>query len=162
MPSMKSEGLSEFVDQLQKLADGSLGLAKRCAFDGARVLADALSEAAEALPLDENPFTPRRDPLRVITEEDRDDLVESLGVSRISQEGLSVSVSVSFDGYIRRTEEKYPNGVPAALIARSIEGGSSVRAARPFVRTAARKAADSVLAAMQRTMDETIKQTTEG
>lgn len=158
MAQMKTEGLEEFVAELNKLAAATPGVTKKCLYDGARVLADGIREAVKGLPLDpDGHFTPVKDPLRTITAKDREDLAEAVGISKI-ESGASSSVSVSFAGYISRTEEKFPKGVPAALIARSIEKGTSVRAKKPFLRPAIKKNKDAVLDAMQATMAESLAQ----
>lgn len=159
MATFTTDGADEFLRQLNSLAGKTPGAAKRALYDGAGVMADQLRDATSRLPVDANPFTPGRDPLRVITAEDLADLMGCLGISRIESGSDGSSVSVSFDGYIRRAEPKYPGGVPAPLIARSIEKGSSVRAKNPFVRQAVNRAKDAVLAAMQASLDESIDYT---
>lgn len=159
MPTLKTDGLDEFVQQLQALGQRTQGIAKACVYDGAAVLKDAIVEGVNNFPVHQGGYTPGKTPLRVITEKDRDDLAACVGVSKIESDGLATSVSVSFDGYISRTEKKYPNGVPAAMIARSLEKGSSVRAKKPFVRPAVKKAKEAVLSAMQQALAERIGQT---
>ena len=159
MANMKVEGLQEFMDGLTAIGEHAGGIAKKCAFDGARVVADGIAEKVCELPIDSNGgFTKGTDPLNVITARDRTDLAACLGVSKIENDGMSTSVSISFNGYISRTERKYPNGVPAALIARSIEKGTSVRAKKPFLRPAIKSNQQAALAAMQKTMDESVAQ----
>lgn len=159
MPQMTVDGMEDFLDELGRIGAKSAGIAKKCAYSGAAVMADAVRVWTKALPLDSNGhFVKGTDPLHVITDQDREDLAACVGVSGIESDGMTTTVSVSFDGYITRAEKKFPNGVPAAMIARSIESGSSVRAKRPFVRPAVRAASKEVLAAMRQTMGECIEQ----
>lgn len=158
MPDMKVEGMDEFVRSLTAIGRHTAGVARKCAYDGAALLRGELEESVKALPLDTDGFTVGTDPLRVITERDRADLAACAGISKIESDGLGTSVSVSFDGYISRTEKDFPKGVPAALIARSIESGSSVRAKRPFMRMTVKNSSERVLSAMQETMTESIAQ----
>ena len=152
-----SDGIEKLEQALGALAGQSGKAAKRVLYDGAKVLHQAIQDATEKLTLDEYPFTPGKDPLRVISRKDREDLAQCVGFSPIlNEEDGTYSVSVSFDGYITRTEPKFPKGVPAAMIARSIESGSSVRAKKPFVRPAVRKVTDAVNQAMQETFDQTV------
>ena len=158
MAKLTTDGMEEFIRTLNALGEKAGGVAKKCAYDGAKILREEIAAGVRALPLDEDGFRKGSDPLKMITEADRNDLENCLGVSRIESDGLVTSVSVSFDGYIRRTEDKYPKGVPAIMIARSIESGSSVRAKKPFVRPAVNKARERVLSAMQETMSDSIQQ----
>lgn len=155
---MKVTGLDEFVEGLNAIGEHAGGIAKKCAYDGARSLADGIAEKIQQLPVDSNGFTVGTDPLNIITTRDRDDLAACLGVSSIENDGMSTSVSVSFKGYISRTERKYPSGVPAALIARSIEKGTSVRAKKPFLRPAINSKKSAALSAMQKTMADSLAQ----
>ena len=158
MATMKVKGLDEFVETLNMIGEKTGGVSKKCAYDGARLMADGIKEKVEQLPIDSDGFTVGTDPLNVITAQDRADLAACVGISRIENNGMATTVSVSFDGYISRTERKYPNGVPAALIARSLEKGTSVRAKKPFLRPAVNAKKAAALAAMQETMAESIAQ----
>lgn len=161
MAQLTTEGLDDFMKQLNALGSHTTGTTKRCIYDGAAVLAEAVVTGVGGLPVDESQFTPGTDPLRVMTAADKADLAASVGISRIEATGGTGTVSVSFDGYISRTEPKYPGGVPAALIARSIEKGTSVRAKNPFVRRAVNAAKQTVPAAMQASLDESVAYTLE-
>lgn len=158
MPTMKATGAEALANELQKLGENTSGVAKKCAYDGARAVTDAVAAAVKSLPLDENGFKPGTDPLRIITMQDRRDLEKCLGISRIENDGFSTTVSVSFDGYLSRKEDNFPKGVPAAMVARSIESGSSVRAKKPFMRVTLRKVTDTVLDVMKQTFDESVDQ----
>ncbi len=158
MATLKTDGMTDFLNILNSIGENTTKVARRCVYAGANVAHEAIEASVRKLPLD-NHFIAGRDPLRVITKEDRDDLAGCLGYSKIESDGGSTSGSVSFSGYIRRTEAKYPNGVPAVLIARSIEKGTSVRDAHPFVRpTVNRIRKEAVPSAMQATLDESIEQ----
>lgn len=158
MAQFTTDGMDDFLAQLGALGERATGIGKKACYDGMAVMADAVQASTGQLPLDTYPFTPVSDPLRVITEQDRRDLADCLGISRIETDGGVITVSLSFDGYISRTEPRFPNGVPAALIARSLESGSSVRAKNPFIRSAVNRAREAVAQAMQASVDASIEQ----
>lgn len=160
--AISTDGADEFLALLNSLADKAPGTARRCVYDGMRVLADEIFQAIDNLPVDSGRFVKDKDPLRVITQRDRRDLAECLGIGEFSAFSEAIiTASVSVDGYISRKEENYPNGVPAALILRSIESGSSVRAKHPVIRPATNRAKDKVLAAMSESLAESIRHTEE-
>jgi hypothetical protein len=158
MPSLKSNGFDELVNRLRTLGDKTVGISKKCVYAGGRVLADAMVGAVKTLPVDNRYYPAPGRPLQVISSRDREDLAGCVGISRIESDGMNTSVSVSFDGYITRTEEGFPDGVPAVMIARSIESGSSVRAKHPFVRPALKGIDGNVGQAMQIMLDESVQQ----
>lgn len=117
-------------------------------------MADAIREATAALPVDDNPKRPfNGTPLAVISTEDKEDLLNSIGIAKFRRDADVVETKVSFSGYTRR-EEKRLGPVPLPMIARSIESGSSVRAKFPFCRNAAKTAKPKVIAAMQAEIDK--------
>lgn len=158
MARMTTDGMDDFIETLNTLGEKTEAAAKRSLYAGADVLADALRAAVLQLPLDNDPKKPRSGPLRVITTQDREDLANCVGLSRMDSNAEGINISASFTGYIGRTEAGYPNGVPAAMIARSIESGSSVRAKRPFIRRTVNGVKASVSQAMQEELDAYINQ----
>lgn len=154
MAKLEVTGAEQLIKQLDTLGTRADKAAKYVVYDGAAVLRNAIVRRMGLLKRDTLAAWGRGRPLNVITQQELLDLIDCLGVSRIGtdDEG-SMSVSVSFDGYISRKEKKYPNGVPASLIARSIESGSSARAKEPFMRKAVNDAKSGVDRAMQKALD---------
>lgn len=161
MPKLTTDGLDGFLATLNSLGESAVKVAKQCVYAGAGEIHGAMEKSVLSLPLDSDGFTPDKDPLRVITDQDRRDLAACLGYSKIDDSD-GVSVSVSFDGYISRKEKNFPKGVPAALIARSMESGSSVRAKNPFVRKSVNSVRATVPTVMQAKLDEVINKITAG
>ena len=147
---MKIKGDQELLDKLAALQRLRPGAQRLALYAGAKVMADALTEAVGRLPIDNG----SRHPLHVISTQDRDDIARGVGIATFQDNGDVVDTLIGFNGYISRTEEKYPNGVPIPLIVRSIESGSSVRAEYPFVKKAMRAAKKQALEAMQAAADQ--------
>ena len=142
-------GCQELADKLDKLGAKASGAASAALYVGAGVMADELRAATANLPVDDNPKRPfNGTPLAVISTQDKEDLLNSIGIAKFRRDADVVETKVSFSGYTRREESRLGN-VPLPMIARSIESGSSVRAKHPFCRNAAKAAKDKVLAAMQ-------------
>ena len=158
MARLSFTGLEEFSDKISALGAGAEGMARMALYDGAGVVADALRESVMSLPL-----TGRSGkPYEGLLPDDREDLANGIGIAKFETRGGSVTTSLGFNGYARRTERKYPKGVPLAMLARSLESGSSVRAKHPFVRSTVRRVKTAVQEAMAKRVQDTIKDTLEG
>ena len=153
MARMVYKGPQKLADMLELMGDDSEKIAKVALYDGVRAMADALVDAIEALP---DASGPR--PYAGLLPEDKEDMIEGLGVASFDSNGDVIDTHITIDGYARRTEKHYPNGVPLAMLARSLESGSSVRKKHPFVRPAANAAKTKVLAAIDAKMNEQIEE----
>lgn len=162
MAKLEVSGLDEFVSMLNELGEAGRKITSSALYEGAAVAAEAVVQAINALPTEPDRGAPYGRPYQVITPEDKAALAEAVGIAKFSREGDSVDTSVGISGYGGHTEPDYPDGVPMALIARSIESGSSVRAKCPFFRKAISRAKASILAKMAETADKTINEITGG
>ena len=70
-------------------------------------------------------------------------------------------MKIGFDGYNEVQTKTFPNGQPNALIARSIESGSSTREKTPFLRPALAAARKQAIEAARVKFDEAIHNTFE-
>lgn len=155
MASMTYKGAETIADKLIQLGDGAEKIAKVSLYEGAAVMLDALEESIRALP-----ETTSAKPYDGLLPDDKEDMIAGLGVARFEVAGDAVNTKISVNGYTRRTEKKWPNGVPLPMLARSLESGSSMRKKHPFVRPAARAAHARIVAAIQAKMDDEINKIT--
>lgn len=153
---MTYHGADELADKLMLLGEHGTSIAKAALYDGAAVVADAIHSAVGSLPS----VTTR--PFDGVSDSDREDLAAGIGIAKFAESADSVDTAISFNGYARRTEARYPNGVPLAMIARSLESGSSLRQKHPFVRPAAQGAKAAALAAMAKKAEEEVNKIMEG
>lgn len=139
---------SHFADEIEgfvKSIDDKTELAvKRGLYDGARIMADALKKEASALPEDYGYIDlsrPRKKArLTGLLSKQIDGLVEGIGIATMKRKGNRIYVSIGFDGYNEYRTNKYPNGQPNNLIARSLVKGTSYLTPNPFVQRAFEKA----------------------
>lgn len=136
-------------------------IGKQALYGGADIFADELRKEAEAIPEEVFKHLDREEKFRSVAEKDKAHLVDSLGISEFYDKDGATFTSVGFDGYQGIPTKKYPNGIPNALLARSINSGSSVRQRYPFIDRAARKAKPRVEAKMkeitEREMDRILR-----
>lgn len=152
-----NRGGEDIAAKLAELSRAGEAIGKMATYEGAKVIADGIRESIESLPVD----TPRRlqsgDAFAVIVQQDKEDLANALGIAEIKRDEDGVRTVIGFAGYGRHKTKKYKNGYPMAMIARSIESGSSVRRAHPFVRPVVRAKGKAAKAAMIAEGDRAIK-----
>ena len=151
-------GLDEEIERLDALAEAGRAVVTAALYDGAGIIAAAIASAAASLPTDDNPRHPFSGPLTGLEPGDAEDLAAGVGIARFDDTEDGRSTSVSIEGYTRRTEKNYPNGVPLPMIARSLESGSSVRMKNPFIRRAVNGAQGACEAAMVAAGENVIRQ----
>ena len=150
-------GQSEYFDKLQQLQalfakDATI---EKAVAAGAAPVADAIRDRLQALPEDEFRHLAPGETFSGIPKEQKEDLETSFGLSPIVRDKNGfVNTKAGFDGYGSHPTKAYPHGVPNALIARSVESGSSVRRKHPFVDPAVKATKDKAVAAMGRVIDE--------
>ena len=105
---------------------------------GANPVADAVRASLNSIPTDDRYIKPGelRNGLRSIQ---KAGLQAGLGIAPVRNDRGFINVKIGFAGYNAMHTSKHPGGQPNAMIARSIEKGTSYMAAYPFVDPAARK-----------------------
>ncbi|MBP3657579.1 MAG: hypothetical protein J6K32_12930 [Clostridia bacterium] len=131
-----NNGAEEIARLLEEMSRSGEAVAKMATYEAARVVADAVREAVETLPEDKYRYLRDGDLLDVITKDDKEDLLDAIGIAEMKRSEDGVDTLVGFAGYSRHKTKKYPQGVPLPMIMRSIEHGSSVRQARPTIKPA--------------------------
>lgn len=142
---------------LSRLSEKTEEIAGKALYAGADIVADKVRENIRALP-----SVPDIDGIKAwkagapapITVKEKLGLLESLGIATMQYNGGVYDVKVYFDGYNDVKTKTYPNGQPNALIARSIESGSSISPAHPFMRPAA----NAVRKQAQKKMGEVVEE----
>lgn len=165
MARLKVTGLSDYTRKLEALGSAAAAqrVIKTAIYDGAAVVARAISSEIDSIQVvpDHAHGTPENQ-INGATVEQIDGLRNGLGVARMLQGDGGWNTKVSFDGYNATRTQKYPSGQPNAMIAASIEGGTSFRRKNPFITRAVRKAKQAAEAAMAATAEEQINQIMEG
>lgn len=152
-------GLDEYIAQLGNLQRSAKPVIGLSVYEGAKVVADGIRKEIEALPTEavladsESKKKPRRNPTPV----EKEGLLQGLGVAKMTDDRGFLNVKIGMDDYNRHVTEKWPYGKPNAMIARSIDRGTSFMRRIPFISTATRKTRKQAEAAMQAELDKQIK-----
>lgn len=154
---MTIEGLDEWAARISKYENKSSAAIRAGMYDGAREMLAAVIIQVENLPAQPNRLLKNGEKFNVFTETNRKDLLDGLYVHHFVNNGSRIETWVSFDGYGSVPTKTYPQGVPNALIANSINSGSSVRVKNRFM-TRAKKASEALaLAAVEKGFKEFLK-----
>lgn len=139
MARISFKGLSEYELRLSRLGEGTREIAEKAIFEGARIVADEVKKNLNELNVTTQELAIRaytNQTPTYITEDAKQALIESFGVTPLREENGYYNVKIGFDGYNNVITKKYPKGQPNNMIARACESGSSSMIKQPFMRTA--------------------------
>lgn len=155
MAKITFSGMDAYMSMLQNLEADSERIAKMALYEGAKIAADELRKGVDSLPVQEEWGT-KADPAKGIKSAQKKGLQDGLGISDMRNENGFINVSIGFHGYNSIKTKAHPNGQPNAMIARSVESGSSFMRKTPFVSRAVRKTKKMAEEKMQQTFEEEI------
>ena len=161
MATFQFGGIDNYIKQLNKLQQSTKdGVVGKTVYAGAAVVADAVKDAIRALPVGSG-HAAQGELVDTVTLPQKEGLLDGFGISRMKDDDGFVNVKLGFDGYNSTKTEKYPNGQPNVLIARSVNSGTTFRKKTKFVDKAvdsAKKAAEAAMdAACSREIEKIIK-----
>lgn len=161
MATFQFGGIDNYIKQLNKLQQSTKdGIVGKTVYAGAAVVADAVKDAIRALPVGSG-LAAQGELVDTVTLPQKEGLLDGFGISRMKDDDGFVNVKLGFDGYNSTKTEKYPNGQPNVLIARSVNSGTTFRKKTKFVDKAvdsAKKAAEAAMdAACSREIEKIMK-----
>lgn len=139
---MTTKGVDETIQMLERLSKNSKGIMKAGLYDGANVVANQYKANLWNIPIEKSHNGLPRivnsggKKLKGLTREQKQDLIDAMGISEMEDYTDNINLSIGVDGYGSIPTRKYPNGVPNAMLLRSIESGTSFRDKTPVVRPA--------------------------
>ena len=161
MAKVLFRGFHQYGDALRQLEltfAGNNDVLMRAAEAGADPVADEIRRRLAALPEDEYRRLEDGEVFTGIPAGQKQDLLDTLGVTPPDKDRKGfVHVKVGWDGYGSFPTRSYPKGVPNALLARSVESGSSVREKTPFVRPAVNATRKEAEAEMDRVVRQELE-----
>ena len=145
--------VDQYIRSLEKFTDATDGMLKTTIYPGAEVIADEIREAIKELPeIKQSPketgkkaTTGKKDTRKNrqrstgkkaagVTKVDKEGLLDGLGITKMRYDGSLLNAKIGMDGYNKHVTDKYPKGHPNAMIARSVESGTSFRQKTPFIK----------------------------
>lgn len=151
------KGLNEYLEQLGNLEYQADGIAGQAIFEGAKIVADKIHANIASLPVQNGPVKNgvRRDPTQV----EIDGMLAGLGIAKKQVDGGFINVKIGMDGYNAHVTDKYPKGHANAMVARTINAGSTWMNRHPFIDDAVRATKKQAEEAMKEKIEESIKET---
>lgn len=162
MPSIKVDGLDDVFAMLKSIGGDIENVQKQAVYAGMAVIRDEVVRQIEALPEQRGYLPKDKLPRDVITPREKEQLLKHIGIAQMDNKDGTVSTRISFDGYTNIVTKKYKNGLPAILVARSINSGSSVRTKHPFMRNARAASKAKALAAAEEAARNALAKLMEG
>lgn len=150
-------GIDKYIDQLVNLEFEAHGTAGKMVYEGAKIVADEVRRGIEALPTNDVRSAKKGAMVRGVTPEQKAGLLSGLGIASMRIDGSFINVKIGMDGYNAVKTKSFPNGQPNALIARSVESGSSFRAKTPFIAPAVARSKGAAEAKMAQVYEEETK-----
>lgn len=162
-------GIEEYIAKLGHLGTDTPGICKEAIYEGAKIVADAISASASRIPIESSRWRGEYNGVdqgkaRGVTPEQYAGLQSQtrgggMGIAKMKKDGGEINTSVGYHGYNTTKTERYPHGQPNAMIARAVEGGTSFRAKRPFVGPAIRKSRSAAESKMKEVIEKRINET---
>lgn len=150
-----SPNLEKYNQKIYALGAEAQAYIEEAVKEGANPVADAVRAGINSIPIDDG-YRKRGEIRSGLRSVQRAGLSASLGVAPIRNDGGFINVKVGFDGYNNMHTKQYPGGQPNAMIARSIESGTSIMQAHPFVGPAVSKTRKQAEKIMEQSIDKSI------
>lgn len=164
MAKIELKGFEEWLRQLEAVRGNTKKLFKMTTYAGAKVLADELKAQTEALPTISDAewirlYRQRGDGVMVpaLSETQKRDLLDNFGISTIWVGSDKAGTSVGFTGYNSIKSDRWPDGQPNAMVARSLEKGTSFLKRNRFVSRAVKACTKKAVEAMGEEADRVIE-----
>ena len=161
MARFEFSGIGNYIKRMNKLQQSTKdGVVGKTVYAGAAVVADSVRRAIQALRVGDG-RAQGGGLVDTVTLPQKAGLLDGFGISRMKDDDGFVNVKLGFDGYNSTRTEKYPRGQPNALIARSVNSGTTFREKTKFVDKAvnsSKKAAEAAMdAAFSREIEKIMK-----
>lgn len=159
MAHMGVEGMEEFIELLIQTDKQTERMCGRSIYPGAKIISNAVKSALKSVRTDDSyhRFARRYGRKHGITTKQLQGLIESMGIAKIKHRAGTYDVKLGFDGYNDIISTKWPKGQPNAMIARSLNKGTSFLQAQPFMDTTVEQKRQAVEEAIRNQFDKELE-----
>lgn len=152
MAKIKFEGIENVIREFERLYGHSDDLCKAALSAGCAVIGNAQKAAIEGIPTDSRKYV--KGMRNGIRPEAKKALIDSYGIAPVKTKNFTYDRKTGFDGYNSIKTDRWPKGQPNAMVARSVETGTSFLKPYRFMDKAAKAAQAEAEAAMQEALDK--------
>lgn len=162
MAKIDFKGIDEYSKRLEIMFKDTEKIVRQAVHEGAAVVADEIKSGLKGLPVEEGdnglpPVGTMEHKVTGVSRRQKGDLIDSFGLAPIENDGGYIHTKAGVDGYGNVPTNKYPNGVPNAMLMRSIESGTSFRNKHPVFRPAVNRSRKRCEKKMAKTIDKEIE-----
>lgn len=163
MAKIDFKGLDEYSKKLEILFKDTEKVVREAVYEGAAVVADEIKAGLKGLPIEEGenglpPVGTAEHKISGVSRKQKSDLIDSFGLAPIENDGGYIQTKAGVDGYGSIPTKKYPNGVPNAMLMRSVESGTTFRNKNPVFRKAVNRSRKQCEKKMAETIDQKIEE----
>lgn len=140
-----------FMEMLLELGENPKDILGNAIYPAAGIVADEIRREINNLP---DMDRVGGGMIRGVSKKQRKGLLKGLGISAMDTEKGTYNVKIGFAGYNDIVTAKWKAGQPNAMIARSVESGTSFLQKTPFVRVAVKKVQEKAVKEMENSLDK--------
>lgn len=129
-------GLDSYLRALEENAKRMPGTCGNAVYKGAKIVADAIKENINALPVEKAQRWTADNMATGVTAVQKQGLIDGFGISKMQNDNGFYNVKAGFHGYNKQYQHEYGGYQANVLIARSVESGTYFRKKHPFVKPA--------------------------
>ena len=157
MAKFQFEGIDNYIAQLEKIYGDTDEIIGKAIYQGAAVVMKSVASAIEGIQTDTRYGTPENKTIGPNPYQ-KEGLRQSVGIAKLRKDGSFWNVKIGFDGYNGLKTKTWPNGQPNAMVARSVESGTSWMQKQPFMRKAESSSRVRCEEAMAKEIDKQLTQ----
>ncbi len=150
-------GIDKYISSLSALTAATPHIIGLAVFEGAKIVTDEVRKGIQGLPVVDTNFRGKERPtmIRGVNKTQKEGLLEGLGIASMRNEGGYWNVKVGEDGYnnVATRGRRQAN----AMIARSVESGTSFRQKTPFIAPAVNRTKAAAEKKMAEVVDKEIQ-----
>ena len=153
--NLQVTGLTELLTALEATTADMSVICTAVCHSGADVAADEMKEQIQALKTTSDDDYGASSGKRYAYSWEKEGLIESMGIAPARETGSKIDFKVGFDGYASggKASKTYPKGKANAMLANSINTGTSFLVAQPFIKNTLKLCKSSAILKM----DEELK-----
>lgn len=155
MASIEITGFKEYFDLLNTTESQVRTMCGRAIHPGAKIVANEAKKQLRNIPVDSTETHKKRQ--HHISQQQKNGLIESMGIAKMRRTGDGWDVKLGFDGYNDVITSKWPKGQPNAMIARSLNKGTSFIKPYPFMDKAIRISEKQCIEAMEKEFNKQLE-----
>lgn len=156
MARIKFEGVDNYVAMLTRMQQKTPKMIDRAVEEGAGVAADEVRRFLEETPVDNSGYKPNRTK-NGLNAKQKAGLLKALGITPPRDDDGFYNRKIGFDGYNDIVTKKWPKGQPNAMLARSLNNGTSFMRKTNFMGKAQKAMKTSVETTMINVIEEELR-----